>query len=116
MPSGLAGVTKPPLPGTAPSVTPTVPGVTPTLPKATVNLQPPTKPIGATSSSLTQSASLKAEEEEEDEGSIGGLVKVLSGIGLAAALTLLAFQLMIADIWINVEDNPRAEDWSQLFE
>jgi hypothetical protein len=106
-PSGLG--TKPAIPGAPPTLAPT-------LPKATVQLQPPTQPIGTTPPSLTQSATLKVEEDDEDEGATGTLLKVLSGVGLAAAIVLLAFQLMLADVWINVEDNPNAGVWSQLFE
>jgi hypothetical protein len=113
-PAGLG--TKPTIPGTSPSVTPTLPGVAPTLPKATVQLQPPTQPIGTTPPSLTQAATLKVEDDEDDEGATGTLLKLLSGVGLAAAIALLAFQLMLADVWINVEDNPNQGDWSQLFE
>jgi hypothetical protein len=29
---------------------------------------------------------------------------------------LLAFQLMMANTWISVEDNPKVGDWSQIFE
>jgi hypothetical protein len=102
--------------GLAPSVTPTLPGVTPTLPKATVQLQPPTQPIGTTTPSLSQAATLKVEDDEEDEGATGTLLKLLSGVGLAAAIALLAFQLMLANVWINAEDNPNQGDWAQLFE
>jgi hypothetical protein len=118
-PSGSASVPSlpPGMPATNLSVTPTVPGVTPTLPKATVQLQPPTQPIGTTPPSLSQAATLKVDQlDEEDEGATGSLLKILSGVGLAAAVALLAFQLMLADVWISVEDNPAPGDWSQLFQ
>lgn len=90
------------------------PGGTPTLPKATVQLQAPTQPLG-TSAPLASSVSLKVEEEEE-AGENEGVVKILAGVGFAAALALLAFQLKLANTWISVEDNPKTGDWSQLFE
>lgn len=59
-------------------------------------------------------------EEEEEEGANDGVVKILAGVGFAAALALLAFQLMLANTWISVEQekdtNPRYGDWSQLLE
>ncbi len=89
---------------------PTAPG----LPKATVQLQAPTQPLG-TSAPLASSVSLKVEDEEE-AGENEGVVKILAGVGFAAALALLAFQLKLANTWISVEDNPKTGDWSQLFE
>jgi hypothetical protein len=82
------------------------PGGTPTLPKATVQLQPPTSPIGT--SAASQAPTLLVEEEEEQEPE-EGLVKILAGVGFAAALVVLALQLMVASIWVNGE-------WSKLFQ
>ena len=98
-------------PGGAPSL----PGGTPTLPKATVQLQAPTQPLG-TSFSATQAATLRVEDDEEDEGANEGVVKILAGVGFAAALALLGFQLMLANTWIGAEDNPKKGDWSQIIE
>jgi hypothetical protein len=58
---------------------------------------------------------LKADDDEE-EGANEGVVKILAGVGFAAAIALLAFQLMLANTWISVDDNPKKGDWSQLFE
>jgi hypothetical protein len=55
-------------------------------------------------------------EEEEEVEANATLFKILSGVGFAAALAVLAFQLMIANTWISVSDNPSPGDWSQLFE
>jgi len=56
-------------------------------------------------------------EEDEDDGEPHeGLIKILSGVGFAAALVLFAFQISLAGNWINVEDNPRKGDWSLLLE
>ncbi len=105
--------------------TPTVPGVgaaAPTLPRATIQLQPPTqagtKPLtgglAIGGPSLTKKPTLVVEEEEEEEENMG--VKVLAGIGMVAALAVLTFQLLLAKKWIDVEDNPRVGDWSQVLE
>lgn len=93
---------------------PSLPGGTPTLPKATVQLQAPTQPLG-TSFPTGGAVTLKTEDDEE-EGANEGVVKILAGVGFAAAIALLAFQLMLANTWISVDDNPKKGDWSQLFE
>lgn len=97
--------------------TPTAPltpaGVTPTLPKATVQLQPPTAPLGATSPSLAPSLQIEDEEEVDPQA---GLLNILSGVGLAAALVVLVLQLMTANVWVSAEDNPKTGEWSQLIE
>jgi hypothetical protein len=100
-------------PGALPGAQPV--GATPTLPKATVQLQPPTAPIGAVSSP-SQAATLRVEDEDEDVEPHEGLLKVLSGVGFAAALLLFIFQIMLAGVWINAEDNSRKGDWSQIIE
>jgi hypothetical protein len=99
-------------PGGAPTLPP---GGSPTLPKATVQLQVPTQPLGTSFPSASQAATHKVEDEEEEEAS-EGVVKILAGVGLAAALLVLGFQLRLAQTWISVEDSPKPGDWSQLFE
>jgi hypothetical protein len=89
-------------------------GTTPTLPKATVQLQAPTAPIGMVAPS--QAATLRVESDEDEEEPHLGVIKVLSGVGLAAALALFVFQLVLANVWIGAEDNPRKGDWSLLLE
>jgi hypothetical protein len=84
------------------------------LPKATVQLPAPTRPLGTSFSASPQMATMQAEEEEESEET-DGLSKVLSGIGFAAALVVLALQLTTASTWINAEDSPTKGDWMQLF-
>lgn len=108
-PISPGGTTAPLRPPGAPTV-----GGAPGLPKATVQLQAPTQPLGTSfPSTPSQAATLQLdEEEEEDAGS--GLLKVLSGIGLAAALVVLGSQLYVANIWINAPDNQTPGDWSQL--
>lgn len=83
------------------------------LPKATVQLQPPTQPLGTSFSSPSQMATLQQDDEEETTEN-EGLVNILSIVGFAAALVVLAFQLMTANTWISAEDNPTRGDWSQL--
>jgi hypothetical protein len=82
------------------------------LPKATVQLQAPTQPLGTSFSSPSQMATVKADDEEEEGNE--GLANILSGVGLAAALVVLAFQLITANVWVSAEDNPRTGDWTQL--
>ncbi len=55
-------------------------------------------------------------EDDEEEGANDGIVKILAGVGFAAALAVLAFQLMLANVWISVDDNPKKGDWAQLLE
>lgn len=97
--------------------TPTVPlsppGGAPTLPKATVKLQPPTAPLGVTSSASIPS--FKVEEDDETDPQ-EGLLNILSGVGFAAALVVLVLQLMTANVWISAEDNPKTGDWTQIIE
>jgi hypothetical protein len=55
-------------------------------------------------------------EDDEDESANEGVVNILAGVGFAAALAVLAFQLMLAGQWISAEDNPNSGDWSQLIQ
>lgn len=64
--------------------------------------------------SPSQAATLQVEDDEE-EGANEGVVNILAGVGLAAAIVVLVFQLMLANTWISAEDNPQTGDWSQLF-
>lgn len=91
-------------------------GGTPTLPKATVQLQAPTQPLGTSFPSTPSQVGTMQMDDDEAEEANDGIVKVLAGVGFAAALALLVFQVMIAKTWIAVEDNPRTGDWSQLIE
>lgn len=103
-----------PLTPASPTTTAKLPGTSPTLPKATVQLQPPTAPLGGVTPSTA--ATLQIEEDDDDEEPHEGLIKILSGVGFAAALVLFALQISLAGSWINVEDNPRQGDWSLLLE
>jgi len=94
-----AAPTSPARPGGAPP--PTM-----ALPKATVQLQTPTQPLGTTFSST--SASTLSSDDDDDVEENEGLANILSGVGLAAALVVLAFQLMTASAWVE-------GDWGQLF-
>lgn len=90
-------------------------GGSPTLPKATVQLQAPTQPLGTSFPTSSQASTFKVEEDEEQEAN-AGLLNILAGVGLAAAIIVLIFQLMLANTWINAEDNPKIGDWAQLIE
>jgi len=81
-----------------------------------MQLQPPTKPLGA-GFSPSQPGTLQGLDDEEEEVEEGaGLIKLLSGLGLVAALVVLTLQLMAAGQWIGAEDNTRKGEWSQLME
>jgi len=60
-------------------------------------------------------ATMQVEDDNEAEAG-EGLVKILSGLGLAAALVVLTFQLMTASSWINVEDAVPPGDWMRLLQ
>ena len=90
-------------------------GGAPTLPKATVQLSAPTQPLGTSFPGSTQAATLQMEDDDEAEANETP-VKILAGVGFAAALAILVFQLMLANVWISADDNPRSGDWSQLLE
>lgn len=57
-----------------------------------------------------------ASVEEVDETGASTFMKILSGVGLAAALVVLGVQLKVADIWISAKDAETPGDWSQLLE
>ena len=93
-------------------------GASPTmaLPKATVQLQVPTQPLGTSFSAPSQMSTMQADNDEEETGN-DGLASILSGVGLAAAVIVLAFQLMAASNWISAEDRGEKKgDWMQLLE
>ena len=59
-------------------------------------------------------ATMKDDDDDQDAGE--GLAKILSGVGFAAALVVLVFQLMTANTWIGAEDNAKKGEWMQLLE
>lgn len=59
-------------------------------------------------------ATVQADDEEEERSE--GTANLWSGIGFAAALAVLAFQLLTANSWISAKDNPKTGDWSLLLE
>jgi hypothetical protein len=84
------------------------------LPKATVQLQAPTQPIG-TSMPMPTMATMHDDDDSDDESAEnGGMNAILSGVGLVAAIIVLLFQLMTANVWINSEDSPNKGQWTQL--
>jgi len=76
---------------------------TPSLPKATVQLQAPTQPLSAASMSASQMATLKMDDEDEEESG-GGLMKFLSLVGFLAACVVAYIQYDISDIWTSARD------------
>jgi hypothetical protein len=124
--------TNAPLSGMA---TPTAPGA---LPKATVSLNPPTKPlspigaatkplspVGAATKPLSPSAGLAATLKspslstmsgEVDESGASTFTKILSGLGLVAAIVVISLQLKMSNVWINASDSDTPDDWMQILE
>jgi len=76
------------------------------LPKATVQLQP-TQPLGTVGAATVSAATLQATEEDEEKPDT--MAAVLSIVGFVAALGVLTFQFLTANIWV-------AGDWGKLFE
>ncbi len=76
-----------------------------------MQLQTPTVPLGTSFAGTSQMVSTPAEDEEESDNS--ALVTVFSGLGLAAAVVVLAFQLMTANTWISAPEN-EGKGWSML--
>ena len=102
--------------GPAPTIALKTAGGSPALPKATVQLTAPTQPVA--SSSPSQMATLPVDDDEDDSAG-SPLVNGLSIVGFVAALALLAFQIMIANVWISKDDpttQDRAGEWARLFE
>jgi hypothetical protein len=123
-----------PLPGIATPTAPASPlAQTASLPKATVSLTPPTKPLsplgqlpgpGAATKPLSspsagatvRSSTLPTTEADEDETGAAAFTKILTGVGLLAAIIVLSLQLKMSSIWIDAEDAEPAGDWMRLFE
>jgi hypothetical protein len=93
-------------------------GGAPSLPKATVQLQAPTQPLTAGSSSASQLATLQMDDEEDESGA-GGFVKGLSIVGFIAACVVFYFQIVTANTWVNAPDRTDETmkgDWQLLLE
>lgn len=105
---------------TSPGTAPLRPGGSPTLPKATVQLQVPTQPLGTSFPAAPSQAPLLEEEEFEEVEPHAGLYKILSGVGLAAAIALFICQLLISQVWIKCDaekdTDSRYNDWTRIFE
>lgn len=72
------------------------------LPKATVQLQP-TQPLhSAGPPSMSQAATIRTADDEE-EATVDTVSVVLSILGFVAAIAVLGFQIMTANIWVEGE-------------
>ncbi len=76
------------------------------LPKATVQLQPPTQPLGTAGASLSQAATIRSIDDEEEEGN-ETIPMVLSIVGFLAAAAVVVFQIQTLNLW---------GDFGKLFE
>lgn len=97
----------------APGSAPKSPNTVPILPQATVPLQAPATPGAGVPTPKISSGEQETEEPEEVETN-KGIMTILAGVGLAAAIVVLASQLMVASVWINAEDNANKGQWSQV--
>lgn len=52
----------------------------------------------------------------EDEPEVPTSIKVLAGLGLAAACVVLGLQLKMSKIWISDEDFEMKDDWTAILE
>lgn len=59
---------------------------------------------------IEESKAEVAEEPDPDKG----LITILAGVGLAAAIMVLVSQLTVASVWINAEDSENKGQWSQV--
>jgi hypothetical protein len=126
--TNLSSAPTSPLKAASPMATTTLKGATPIptaplkaaspsipLPQATIKLQPPTKPLGPAVTPKVNNLQI-ANDDDDDAVKEPRILTVLAGVGLFAAVLLLTFQLMLANVWINVEDNPNKGQWGQIFE
>jgi hypothetical protein len=81
-------------------------GQTVSLPKATVQLQPPTQPLGTAGPSLTQAATIRTADDEEEGAGSSMAANVLSILGFLAAAAVLVLQSMTVNLW---------DGWGKLF-
>lgn len=81
-------------------------GQTVSLPKATVQLQPPTQPLGTAGPSLTQSATIRTADDEEEGAGSSTIAGVLSILGFLGAAAVLVLQSMTVNLW---------DGWDKLF-
>lgn len=81
-------------------------GQTISLPKATVQLQPPTQPLGTSGPSLTQAATIRTADDEEESAGASTIANVLSILGFLGAAAVVVIQSMTVSLW---------EGWDKLF-
>jgi hypothetical protein len=81
-------------------------GQTVSLPKATVQLQPPTQPLGTAGPSLTQAATIRTSDDEEESAGASTIANILSVLGFIGAAAVVAVQCMTVNLW---------DGWDKLF-
>lgn len=81
-------------------------GQTVSLPKATVQLQPPTQPLGTSGPSLTQAATIRTSDDEEESAGVSTISNILSILGFLGAAAVVVLQSMTVSLW---------EGWDKLF-
>lgn len=86
----------------------------PVLPKATVPLKGPATPGASLPKPKIASNEQEETDEQEEAETNDGVLKILSAVGLAAAIVVLATQLTVANVWINAEDSETPGQWLQI--
>jgi hypothetical protein len=81
-------------------------GQTVSLPKATVQLQPPTQPLGTAGPSLTQAATIRTADDEEESAGVSTISNILSILGFLGAAAVVVVQSMTINLW---------DGWDKLF-
>jgi hypothetical protein len=81
-------------------------GQTVSLPKATVQLQPPTQPLGTAGPSLTQAATIRTADDEEESAGATTISNILSVLGFLGAAAVVVVQCMTVNLW---------DGWDKLF-
>lgn len=81
-------------------------GQTVSLPKATVQLQPPTQPLGTSGPSLTQAATIRTSDDEEESAGVSTISNILSILGFLGAAAVVVLQSMTISLW---------DGWDKLF-
>jgi hypothetical protein len=81
-------------------------GPTVSLPNATVQLQPPTQPLMPSGPTLSQAATIRTSDDEEESAGATTISNVLSILGFFGAAAVVAIQSMTVNLW---------EGWDKLF-
>ncbi len=71
-----------------------------------MQLQPPTQPLGTSGPSLTQAATIRTSDEEEESAGVTTISNILSILGFIGAAAVVVLQSMTVNLW---------DGWDKLF-